>query len=190
MHRLDKNTTGLMVVAKNDQTHIALQQQFTNKSAGREYLALVWGHLAEPSGKIETYLNRSKSDRKKFVAAKDGKKAITYYKVLETFDFLSLLNIRLQTGRTHQIRAHFNFLHHPVFGDPEYSGRSTQVKQLSTLKKRQNALYLLKMIDRQALHAAKLTLLHPVLQKTMTFESALPEDFQMILEHLRNYEGK
>jgi 23S rRNA pseudouridine1911/1915/1917 synthase len=190
VHRLDKNTTGVMVVAKDDPTHLALQRQFAEKTAGREYLALVWGHLAEPKGKIETYLNRSKSDRKKFVAAKDGKIAITNYEVVETFEFLSLLKIRLQTGRTHQIRTHFNYLHHTVFGDPEYSGRTTQVKQLSTLKMRQKALYLLKMIDRQALHAAKLTFFHPRLQQEMTFESAPPEDFQMVLDYLRNREGE
>ena len=188
VHRLDKNTTGLLVVAKNDRAHIHLQKQFAEKTAQREYKALVWGHLPEMSGKIETLLNRSKSDRKKFVVAENGKSAITIFEVEEEHAFLSLVRVRLKTGRTHQIRTHFNHIHHPVFGDPEYAGRMKQINRVSTLSYKQKALYLLKLIDRQALHAFRLTFEHPISKEKISFTADLPEDFQNILDLSRNIE--
>ena len=188
VHRLDKNTSGLLVVAKNDRAHIELQRQFSEKSAHREYLALIWGHPAEREGKIETLVNRSKSNRKKFTVAERGKPAITLYRVVESFSFLSLVKAWLKTGRTHQIRLHFKHIHHPVFGDPEYSGRQKQLNRLSSLSQKKNAVYLLKFIDRQALHAYRLCFEHPVQKKIMDFTAPLPDDFNEVLINLKKFE--
>jgi len=190
VHRLDKNTSGLLVVAKNDFAHIELQRQFAEKLAQREYNALVWGRLPEQEGKIETFVNRSKSDRKKFTVSESGKPAITLYEVEENFSFLTLVKVRLKTGRTHQIRIHFKHIHHPVFGDPEYSGRQKQLNRLSSLSEKKNAVYLLNQMDRQALHAGRLSFMHPVLNKIMDFSAPLPDDFKKLLETIRNHERK
>lgn len=188
VHRLDKNTSGLLVVAKNDSAHIALQKQFAEKTANRIYQAIVWGNTLMNEDRIETFLNRSKSDRKKFSVASNGKSAITYYKVKQLFSFLTWVEITLQTGRTHQIRVHFNHLHHPVFGDPDYSGRKMQINRLSTLSEKNFALYLLKQIHRQALHAYRLSFHHPATAERMHFEVSLPKDMKNLLDKLNSRE--
>jgi len=186
VHRLDKNTSGLMVVAKNDQAHLQLAQQLADKTMKRKYQALVW-HLLEPrEGRIETFLNRSKRDRKIFTVSTSGKKAITLYEVEKYFQFLTLVNMQLETGRTHQIRTHFNHIHHPVFGDPEYNGRNKQLSQLKNSNYRQRAQYLLSLIHRQALHAVQLSFIHPTRFSAMNFTSPLPADFQRLLDELKN----
>ncbi len=186
VHRLDKNTSGLMVVAKNDRAHLHLAQQLADKTMKRKYQALVW-HILEPrEGRIETFLNRSKRDRKIFTVSTAGKKAITLYEVEKYFQFLTLINIQLETGRTHQIRTHFNHIHHPVFGDPEYNGRNKQLLQLKNSNYRQRAQYLLSLIHRQALHAVQLSFIHPTHFSVMNFTSALPADFQRLLDELKN----
>jgi len=190
VHRLDKNTSGLLVVAKNDYSHIKLQEQFQEKSAERVYKALVWGHPEKKSGIIETRLNRSKSDRKKFTVSESGKPAVTLFEVEKKYSFLSLINVQLKTGRTHQIRIHFSHIHHPVFGDPDYSGRNKQIKRLNNLSQRNFALNLLKKIERQALHAIRLKLNHPTTGKAMTFEAPLPADFESILFDLEQFESE
>lgn len=188
VHRLDKNTSGLLVVAKNDRAHLQLQRQFADKTARREYKALVWGTVTPAEGMLETHLNRSKSDRKKFAVAEQGKPAITHYRVEAYFDFLTLLQVWLKTGRTHQIRVHFSYLHHPVFGDPEYSGRKKQINRLSALSEKNFALYLLKFLNRQALHAFQLAFQHPVSGEEMAFSAPLPHDFKGVLEKLNHIE--
>lgn len=188
VHRLDKNTSGLLVVAKNDAAHIDLQRQFAEKTARREYLALVWGHLPERQGRIETLVNRSKSDRKKFTVAEQGKPAVTLFEVEEYFSFLTLVRVRLKTGRTHQIRLHFQYLHHPVFGDPEYAGRNKQLNRLSTLSHKKIAVYLLGLMNRQALHACRLCFTDPVSKQPMEFTAPLPDDFKELLNQLKKYE--
>ena len=190
VHRLDKNTSGLLVIAKNDVAHVHLQKQFADKSASRTYQALVWGRPQPPADTLTTFLNRSKSDRKKFAVAKEGKEAITLYETMETFSFLSLLKIRLKTGRTHQIRVHMSHLQHPVFGDPEYSGRKKQINRLSALSERNFAVYLLKGIQRQALHAITLGFQHPVSGELLSFSSALPKDMSSLLLNLKQHEDK
>lgn len=190
VHRLDKLTSGLLVVAKNDTTHRNLQKQFAEKTAQREYRTLVWGILKPKKGRIETYLNRSKSDRKKFSVSSSGKSAITIFEVEEYFSFLTLVKVWLKTGRSHQIRVHFKHLNHPVFGDSDYSGRNKQIKQISDLSHRKFALNLLGMIDRQALHAFKLSFEHPVKKEWMDFSVSLPDDFQNILGKVKKNEGK
>jgi 23S rRNA pseudouridine1911/1915/1917 synthase len=186
IHRLDKNTTGLMVIAKDEQSYLSLIKQLSKKLILREYQALVWHQIQQQEGTIETYLNRSKKDRRLFSVAQQGKLAITHYKVEKLYDFLSLLNITLETGRTHQIRSHLNYCHHPVFGDPAYHGRNKQLNQLSKQRDKQFAKELLNLISRQALHAKKLSFVHPLSKKQMFFESSLPDDFQTVLDKLNN----
>jgi 23S rRNA pseudouridine1911/1915/1917 synthase len=184
VHRLDKNTSGLLVVAKSDPAHLGLTQQLSQKKMVREYLALVWRVMEEDQGKIDSFLGRSKKDRTKFVVAKSGRQALTYYKVLKNYRFLSYLSVILGTGRTHQIRAHMNYLHHPVFGDPEYHGRGKQLGQLKTNEEKIFARELLNLISRQALHAYKLKFIHPVTGQEMSFEQPIPKDMQDVLDAL------
>lgn len=184
VHRLDKLTSGLLVVAKDDVSHRHLQKQFAEKTARREYRALVWGRVEPKTGRIETFLNRSKSDRKKFSVSVSGKPALTNYEVENYFAFLTLVKVWLKTGRSHQIRVHFKHLNHPVFGDADYSGRNKQINRISNLSHRKFALNLLSMMDHQALHAFSLGFEHPVQKKWMDFSAPLPDDFQRVLSKL------
>jgi 23S rRNA pseudouridine1911/1915/1917 synthase len=190
VHRLDKNTSGLLVVAKNDHAHHQLTRQLSNRTMIREYQAIVWHKVSSADGTIETSLTRSKKNRKIFTVSESGRKAITHYKVDQVFDFLTLLTVRLDTGRTHQIRVHMNYIHHPVFGDPEYNGRAKQLGQLSSQKYRVFAGKLLQQISRQALHARKLQFLQPVSGNTLSFESRLPLDMQFVLDELKKEGSK
>jgi len=183
VHRLDKNTSGLLVVAKNDQSHVNLSRQFEVKSISRIYHTFVWG-VPGVEGEIVTQIGRSRRDRKKMtVLKKGGREAITEYRILKDYLYLSYLEISLKTGRTHQIRVHLNHINHPVFGDPEYNGRKSQVYRLpSHLQKRGASL--LKSIDRQALHAKQLQFIHPKTNKILKFDSDLPEDMQFLLDKI------
>jgi 23S rRNA pseudouridine1911/1915/1917 synthase len=183
VHRLDKNTSGLLVVAKTNQAHLHLQNQFDTGTIHRTYWALVWGYKDTEHETIETCINRSKKDPTKMSVAKTGRNAITHIKTLQTFEYISLLEVKLDTGRTHQIRVHLSFIHHPVVGDPEYNGRESQLKRLPhNLRKR--GAHLLKILNRQALHAKKLTFIHPHSNKQVEFESDLPSDFAETLDKL------
>jgi 23S rRNA pseudouridine1911/1915/1917 synthase len=183
VHRLDKDTTGLMVVAKNDTAHQLLAKQFSKRTIDREYWAIVWGSFKEASGIIETNLGRSKRDRKKVAVTVDGKLAVTEYEVLKEFEFLSLVRLHLKTGRTHQIRVHLAHIGHPVFGDPTYGGRSNTWNGLAGSKS-QHAANILKLIDRQALHAKTIGFIHPVTKGFVKFDSELPDDMQQVLNTL------
>lgn len=186
VHRLDKDTSGLLVVAKNDQTHTALAEQFREKTAEREYYAVVWGRPRLRSGRVETFLRRSEKDRTRIVVDKqEGRWAVTNYETLEVFPFTSLLRLRLETGRTHQIRVHLSHLEHPVFGDATYGGRSRPAASLANKEQREFAATLLEVMKRQALHARVLGFVHPQTDERMYFESPLPEDFQKLLDSLR-----
>ena len=180
VHRLDKETTGLMVVAKNDASHHALAKQFSRRTIDREYWALVWGTFKEKQGTIETNLGRSKRDRKKVAVTAEGKAAVTEYRVLQNFEFLALVRLKLRTGRTHQIRVHLAHIGHPVFGDPTYGGRSPGWGGLAG-KMVQEAVRLLGMISRQALHAKTIGFVHPVTKEKVEFDSELPPDMQTVL---------
>ncbi|RMF69801.1 MAG: RluA family pseudouridine synthase [Calditrichaeota bacterium] len=186
VHRLDKNTSGVMVVAKDDLTHRELSRQFSEKTTEREYWAIAWGRFRKRSGRIETYLARSPKDRTRMTVQSTGKLAITNYVVLETFPLLSLVRLNLETGRTHQIRVHLTYIGHPVFGDREYGGRNRQLGSLST-REREQAAALLQLIERQALHARLLGFRHPITGETMRFETDLPEDMQLLLRRLRTH---
>lgn len=183
VHRLDKNTSGLLVVAKNDQSHVNLSRQFEQKSISRIYQTFVWGSLDE-EGEITTQIGRSRRDRKKMtVLKKGGREAITEYRVLKDYLYLSYLEISLKTGRTHQIRVHLNHINHPVFGDPDYNGRKSQINRLPSHLQRRG-LSLLKSIERQALHAKKLQFIHPETNQVMNFDSDLPADMQNLLDKM------
>ncbi|MCJ7458416.1 MAG: RluA family pseudouridine synthase [candidate division Zixibacteria bacterium] len=185
VHRLDKNTSGLLVVAKNDFAHTNLADQLKNRTLTREYAAFCWGNLPKEKGVVETLIGRSGGDRKMMTVVKQkGREAITEYEVLERFPLGDYLRIKLKTGRTHQIRVHFLYLNHPVMGDPEYGGRK---KHLGMIKGDLKGLanQVLKLIDRQALHAKKIGFVHPRTKKYMEFESELPGDMKGLLEFLR-----
>ncbi len=181
VHRLDKDTSGLIVAAKDDVTHASLARQFFDHTIDREYWAIVWGKLSTSRGMIEADLGRSKSDRKKFAVVEEGKFAATEYEVLKEFRYLSLVRLKLYTGRTHQIRVHLSHIGHPVFGDPTYHGRRINYGD-PTPKFRQEVTNLLKIIDRQALHAKTLGFIHPATKAHLHFDSELPDDFRAVLD--------
>lgn len=166
VHRLDKDTSGLLVVAKNDKAHIALQEQIKNKTCKRIYLAVLTGNLKEDSGEIVTKIARDKKDRKKMAVADVGREAITNYRVLERFKDACLVEFSLKTGRTHQIRVHAKYLNHPVVGDKVYG---KEVKGLNG----------------QLLHAYKLSFTHPTTGKEVSFIAPLPDYFENYLKKLR-----
>jgi 23S rRNA pseudouridine1911/1915/1917 synthase len=182
VHRLDKDTSGLMVVAKDDNTHAKLAKQFSLRTIEREYWAIVWGLFeGKKNGLIQASLGRSKSDRKKIAVTDDGKTAITEYAVLEEFEYLSLVKLKLRTGRTHQIRVHLHHIGHPVFGDPTYGGR--RIAWGGTTKKKKEEVHnLLKIITRQALHAKTIGFVHPATKEQLTFDSKLPADMSTVLD--------
>ncbi|MCK9409023.1 MAG: RluA family pseudouridine synthase [Bacteriovoracaceae bacterium] len=184
VHRLDKDTSGLLVVAKDETTHQKLAKQFAAKTSEREYQAIVWGKFKQQHGTIDAPLGRSKSNRKKVAVTPDGKHAITDYEVIEQFEYLTLIRLHLRTGRTHQIRVHCAHIHHPVFGDVTYGGREIVVGGIEG-KKKAEVKNLLELMPRQALHAKKLGFVHPSFKELMRFECDLPADMQTILLQLR-----
>lgn len=185
VHRIDKDTSGLLVVAKDDYTHAILAKQFSKHTIEREYHAICWGKFKEKQGEIATKIARSKSDRKKFtISDKEGKEAITFYKVIEQFEFTTYLKLNLKTGRTHQIRVHLSGLGKPIFGDKTYGGDKIQAGAESP-KLKSRMVNLLEIMPRQALHAKTLGFIHPHTNKQVRFDSELPEDFKLLLEKLR-----
>ena len=184
VHRLDKGTSGLMVVAKDDRTHLALSEALKERKVKRTYEAVVWG-VPVDARTIETLIGRSFRDRKKMAVLKrTGRSAITSYKMVEEFDFASRLEVSLETGRTHQIRVHLAHVGHPVFGDPTYGGRRRRYGSLSSLKM-EEARGLLELIGRQALHAARLSFVHPETGRSMDFQAPVPQDMERLLSALK-----
>jgi 23S rRNA pseudouridine1911/1915/1917 synthase len=184
VHRLDKNTSGLLVVAKSDAIHVYLARQFESHDIIRTYQAVVWGDFTVAEGKIESFIDRSKKERQKMTVVRNhGKWALTTYRLLRSFKYFSFIELVLKTGRTHQIRVHLNYIHHPVFGDPEYNGRHSQISCLP-VPVRPFAVSLLKTINRQALHARRLSFIHPQSKGRMNFESPLPSDIQHLVDEL------
>ncbi|MFH1195974.1 MAG: RluA family pseudouridine synthase [bacterium] len=185
VHRIDKDTSGLLLVAKEDWTHTQLAKQFAKHTTEREYWAICWGIFKEKEGEIIGNIARSKRDRKIFcVSEDDGKPAHTYYWVMEEFEFASLLKLKLKTGRTHQIRVHLSHINHPIFGDPTYGGRKICYGfNLPKIKSRVENL--LEIMPRQALHAKTLGFIHPTKNEKVFFDSELPEDFAELLDKLR-----
>ncbi len=184
VHRLDKDTSGVMVIAKTDAAHAFLARQFSVRTVSREYLGLVWGTFREKKGIIEASLGRSKSDRKKMAVVANGKHAVTEYSVIEQFEYLSLITLKLHTGRTHQIRVHLAHIGHPVFGDPTYNGRQI-VAGSGSQKQKAQVQQLLKILHRQALHAKTLGFIHPATKEKMFFDSNLPRDLESLLNSVK-----
>jgi 23S rRNA pseudouridine1911/1915/1917 synthase len=187
VHRLDKDTSGLMVVAKNERSHRNLAKQFFDHTAQRVYNAICWGNTKQNYGKIETLIGRHPKDRKKFAAVNEGGKiAITEYFVVEELKGFSLIELRLKTGRTHQIRVHMQHIGHPVFGDATYGGRAMNVVRHDVAKFKQRVDNLLIEMPRQALHAKTLRIYHPTSGELMEWTSELPIDMVEVLEDMRS----
>ncbi len=190
VHRIDKDTSGLLVVAKTPEAKTKLGKQFFEKNTHRCYHALVWGHFTEEEGRIEGNITRDPKDRLRMtVTSPDsgiGKPAVTHYRVLERFGYTTLLECVLETGRTHQIRAHMKHIGHPLFGDERYGGTEILRGQRSSTYKAfiQNCF---KLCPRQALHAKTLGFKHPVTGEQMDFDSPLPSDFAALLDKWRAY---
>jgi 23S rRNA pseudouridine1911/1915/1917 synthase len=189
VHRLDKNTSGILVIAKNEFALNRLSRQFFDRTTDRRYNALVWGIPDPPEGTITGNVGRSIKDRKVmqvFSDGSEGKTAITHYKILEDLGYISLIECKLETGRTHQIRVHFSHIKHPVFNDEEYGG--DQILKGTTFTKYQQFIKnCFKILPRQALHAKSLSFDHPVTGKRLSFESDLPNDMQQVIEKWRRY---
>jgi 23S rRNA pseudouridine1911/1915/1917 synthase len=186
VHRIDKNTSGLLVIAKSDEAMAILSSDFKSHSIERSYVALVWG-VPEPSeGTINRNLARDQHDRKKYtvVAEEQGKQAITHYKLLEDYHFASLLECRLETGRTHQIRVHMKSLGHPLFNDEKYGGNRI-LKGVVFSKYKQFVDNCFKELPRQALHARSLGFQHPITKEHLSFTSPLPEDMKTVIDKWR-----
>lgn len=189
VHRIDKDTSGLLVIAKNDEAQLVLAKQFFDHSIERRYIAIVWGNIKEDSGTITGNIGRDPNDRLRFKVFKDGtngKHAVTHYKVLERFGYVTVVECRLETGRTHQIRVHFNYIGHPLFNDERYGG--DQIKEGTIYSKyRQFIENCFKILPRQALHAKTLGFIHPRTGKPMSFDSPLPEDMTALIDKWRRY---
>ncbi len=184
VHRLDKNSSGLLLVARTDVVHRELQKALQERGIKREYLALVCGRLKDAKGLIKTHIDRSKKDRKKMAVTKtSGREAITEYELKFSYRSYQLLKLSLLTGRTHQIRVHLAHLGHPVFGDPEYGGREKWHRGIFA-PERPLAKKLLEILSRQALHAQRLEFVHPVKHVKVIVESEIPADFQKVLDLL------
>ncbi len=185
VHRIDKDTSGLLLVAKDPWVLSELAKQFADRTTEREYWAVCWGRFKEQEGDIIGNIARSKKDRKIFTVSEiEGKYAETHFSVIEEYEFASLIKLKLKTGRTHQIRVHLKHLNHPIFGDHTYNGRTIQAG--STLPKiKQRVDNLLSIIDRQALHAKTLGFTHPKTGKRLVFDSELPSDMKELIEKLK-----
>ena len=167
VHRIDKDTSGLLVVAKNDAAHLSLSEQIKNKTCHRIYRALVEGVVKENDGVIDTFIGRSDKNRTMMAVKENGRRAVTHYKVLKRYKDYTYMEFSLETGRTHQIRVHTKYIGHPIVGDPVYGYKNQKFK-----------------LNGQLLHAYRLELTHPSTGERMTFEAPLPDYFQEILSKL------
>jgi len=192
VHRIDKDTSGLLVVAKNELAMNKLAKQFAEKSTERKYYALVWGDLPEDEGTITGHIGRHPKHRvlmHVFPDGSQGKPAVTHYKVLERFHYVTLVEVTLETGRTHQIRVHFKHIGHPLFNDAMYGGDKI-LKGSTFAKYKQFVENTFRVLPRQALHAKTLGFTHPTTGEFMRFDSELPDDFRQAIERWRRYTGQ
>ncbi|MBE6211346.1 MAG: RluA family pseudouridine synthase [Rikenellaceae bacterium] len=189
VHRIDKDTSGILVVTKNERAGAHLGKQFYDHTTVRRYVALVWGNFEEDEGTITGHIGRSPKDRLQmyvFADGSEGKHAVTHYRVLKRFGYVTLIECRLETGRTHQIRVHMQWQGHPLFNDARYGGDRI-LKGTTFSKYKQFVENCFALIPRQALHAQCLGFIHPTTGKEMFFESPLPEDFRAVIEKWENY---
>ena len=189
VHRIDKDTSGLLVVAKTEKAMTHLAKQFFDKTSQRSYYALVWGDVKDDTGTIEGHIGRDPKNRLLMTIFPDGdqgKEAITHYEVMERFGYTTLVRCRLETGRTHQIRAHMKHIGHTLFGDARYGGDNI-LKGTTFTKYKQFVDNCFKLLPRQALHAQTLGFVHPISGKSMSFEAPLPNDMLTALDKWRHY---
>lgn len=189
VHRIDMNTSGLLVVAKNDEAQLHLAKQFFYHTIDRKYVALVWGNIQEESGTIEGNIGRDPNDRMRFKVFPDGsagKRAVTHFRVLERFGYVTLVECKLETGRTHQIRVHMNHIGHPLFNDDRYGGDQI-LKGTIYAKYKQFIDNCFKLLPRHALHARTLGFEHPRTKEWIQLESAIPADMAALIEKWRKY---
>lgn len=189
VHRIDKDTTGLLVIAKTEQAMTYLAKQFEEKTSEREYIAIVWGNIQQDEGTIEGNLARHLKDRMQMAVFADpeiGKPAVTHYKVLERFGYITVVSCILETGRTHQIRAHMKHIGHPLFNDERYGGHLI-LKGTTFTKYKQFIENCFKILPRQALHAKTLGFEHPVTKEFMRFDTELPQDMKECIDKWRAY---
>lgn len=189
VHRIDKNTSGLLVVAKNDEAQLDLAKQFFYHTIERKYVALVWGNVADDSGTIEGNIGRDPNDRLRFKVFPDGsqgKRAVTHYRVIERFGYVTLIECILETGRTHQIRVHMNYIGHPLFNDDRYGGDRV-LKGTIYAKYKQFIDNCFKILPRHALHAKTLGFIHPRTKKEIFLTSEIPADLVAVIDKWRNY---
>ena len=192
VHRIDKDTSGLLAVAKNEESQLKLAKQFFDHSIERRYVAIVWGDIREDEGTIEGNIGRDPNDRMRFRVFEEedkGKRAVTHYRVLERFGFVTFVECRLETGRTHQIRVHMSRLGHPIFNDERYGGNEIRKGTIYS-KYRQFINNCFELCPRQALHAKTLGFVHPRTGEWLQFDSAVPEDMTALLEKWRKYCGQ
>ena len=191
VHRIDKETSGLLVIAKTEKAMIDLSEQFAKKASTREYIALVWGNLKEDSGTINEYIGRNPKNRLQNIVfsgddIEKGKSAITHYKVLNRYGYVTLVSCRLETGRTHQIRVHMKHIGHTIFNDSRYGG-DLILKGTTFTKYKQFVDNCFKILPRQALHAKTLGFKHPKTKEDLSFDSKIPEDIQQCLDKWESY---
>lgn len=189
VHRIDKDTSGLLVVAKTEEAQLKLAKQFFDHTTSRRYVAIVWGNMEHDEGTVDTYIGRDESDRMRFTVYNEsdrGKHAVTHYKVLERLGYLTVVECVLETGRTHQIRVHMRSLGHPLFNDERYGGDKILSGTIFS-KYKQFMENCFKILPRQALHAKTLGFDHPTTGERMNFDSPLPEDMQALLTKMREY---
>ena len=190
VHRLDKDTTGLLVVAKTDAAHASLQQQIQERTAERRYMALVWGETEFNEAVVEAPIGRHPTDRQKMAVIRDtarysARQAVTSLTVIERFRGFTLLEAKLDTGRTHQIRVHCSFIGHPVVGDPTYGGRKRSLPSIFNKLEQREIVQLIDALRGQALHAFSLSFDHPTTGERLHFEVPVPDDMQALLDWLR-----
>ncbi len=189
VHRIDKDTSGLLAVAKNDESQLNLARQFFDHTIERRYVAIVWGDMPSDEGTVDAALMRDPSDRLRFTTTDDpeqGKRAVTHWRVLERLGFVTLVECRLETGRTHQIRVHMSSIGHPIFCDERYGG--TEIRKGTIYSKYKQFIHnCFELCPRQALHAKTLGFVHPRTRKFLKFDSALPADMTALLDKWRRY---
>ena len=189
VHRIDKDTTGLLVVAKTEHAMAYLSKQFADKTSEREYIALVWGNIEEEEGTVEGNIGRHDTNRMRMAVHESdekGKPAVTHYKVLERFGYVTLVSCQLETGRTHQIRVHMKHIGHTLFNDERYGGDSI-LKGTTFTKYKQFVDNCFKVLPRQALHAKTLGFEHPITKEFLRFDTPIPQDLQECIEKWRVY---
>lgn len=189
VHRIDKNTSGIVIIAKTELAMTKLAKDFFDHTIDRKYVALVWGNLKEDEGTITGHVGRDLKNRKVmhvFPEGNYGKHAVTHYKVIERFGYVTLVECKLETGRTHQIRVHFKYIGHPLFNDNEYGG-DIVLKGINTTKYKQFIQNCFALMPRHALHAKTLGITHPLSGQKLLFESQIPDDMQQVIDKWRRY---